>query len=91
MRRFRWVLPLMTFWFVLPVEVMAQEPDAAGRQPYRPWDISGGVAIRFGEHDDVVVPLGAWTAEVGHYWTAHLKTSVAVATAGQRNYVGLAY
>src|SRR5215467_862639 len=90
MRRFRWVLPLMTFWFGLPVAAMAQQPDAV-KQPYRPWDISGGVTIRFGQHDDAVVPAGAWTAEVGRYWTAHLKTSVTVATSGQNNYSGIVY
>jgi len=91
MRRLRWVLPLMTLWFVLPVEATAQQPDAAARPLYRPWDISGGATIRFGEHDDAVVPLGAWTADFGRYWTAHLKTSVTVATAGQSNYRGIVY
>src|SRR5262249_61873472 len=91
MRRFGWVLPLMTFWFGLPVQAMAQQPDAAARPVYRPWDISGGATIRFGEHDDAVVPLGAWTADVGRYWTAHFKTSVTVATAGQSNYGGISY
>jgi hypothetical protein len=74
-----------------PAGARAQPPDVGARQPYRAWDISGGAAIRFGAHDDGVVPHGAWTAEVGRYWTSHLKTSVAVSTAGQENYVATAF
>ena len=91
MRRLRWVLTLVTLCLGLPVEARAQQLDAALKQPYRPWDISGGVTVRFGERDDAVVPAGAWTAEVGRYWTGHLKTSVTVATAGQSNYRGFVY
>src|SRR6185369_14805921 len=75
----------------LPAVASAQQLPAFGGQRYRPWDVSGGFTVRFGEHDDAVVPVGAWTAEVGRYWTSHLKTSVAIATAGQRNYGGGTY
>jgi hypothetical protein len=84
MRRFRWVLSLLAL--SLPVEAIAQQPGTALSEPYRKWDIGGGVALRFGQQDDAVVPAGAWTAEFGRYWTAHIKTSVAVMTAGQTTY-----
>jgi hypothetical protein len=82
----RWMLPAAVL--ALPAGAQAQQTDVTARQLYRGWDISGGAAIRFGEHNDAVVPLGAWTAEIGRYWTSHLKTSWAVSTAGQENYGG---
>lgn len=88
MRITRWLV--VAALFALPSLARAQHSDAP-RQSYRPWDISGGATLRFGEHDDAVVPLGAWTAELGRYWTPHLKTSVAVTTAGQRRFVSDVY
>ena len=74
------------FWLLivvlaLPVDALAQPK----------WDAGGGIGIRFGAKDDEVVPLGAWSAGVSRYWTAHLKTSVDVSTAGQTTYVGSSY
>jgi hypothetical protein len=64
----------------LPAEAIAQTASAGDSQPFRKWDIGGGLNIRFGDNQDAVVPVGAWTADVGRYWTPHLKTSVAVMT-----------
>jgi hypothetical protein len=88
--RAKWLWIAAAAVLALPVPARAQPLDAAAavREPYRAWDVSGAATLRLGEHDDAVVPLGAWTAEVGRYWTAHLKTSVTVTTAGQRNYIG---
>lgn len=71
----------------LPAGVGAQTLDS-GPQPYRKWDLGGGLGIRFGETADAVVPGGSWNAEVGRYWTSHLKTSVGLMTAGQTSYPG---
>jgi len=84
MRRIRWVMALVVL--TLPAEAIAQ-PAVAFTEPYRKWDIGGGIALRFGDND-AVVPAGAWTAEFGRYWTAHVKTSVSVMTAGQTTYAG---
>jgi hypothetical protein len=81
MGRIRWVLALMAL--SLPVEAIAQQPGPLFREPYRKWDIGGGAALRFSQQADAVVPGGAWTGEFGRYWTSHIKTSVAVTTAGQ--------
>jgi hypothetical protein len=83
MRKTRWLVVAAVF--ALPGLARAQTAGA-DRQPYRSWDISAGATIRFGENNDAVVPLGAWTAELGRYWTPHLKTSIAATTAGQRNF-----
>ena len=44
-----------------------------------------------GNTQDAVVPLGGWNAELGRYWTAHLKSSIGVTTAGQTIYSGYSY
>jgi hypothetical protein len=80
-----WVL-LATL--ALPQLALAQESGSVSGQPVRRWDAGGGVGIRFGQTADVVVPAGDWSAEVGRYWTAHIKTSLAVATAGEPVYSG---
>jgi hypothetical protein len=67
---------------MLPAEAMAQSPTMS-LEPLPMWDVGGTLNIRFGQEDDSVIPLGAWTAEVGRYWTPHVKTSFAIATAGQ--------
>jgi hypothetical protein len=85
MSKARWVL-LALAW-ALPAEAMAQTAPTAAN-PFRKWDIGGTLAIRFGEKDDAVIRAGAWTAELGRYWTPHVKTSFAVMTAGQKTYDG---
>jgi hypothetical protein len=75
---------------VLPSAAMAQQPGPL-REAYRPWDIGGSLAIRFGESDDAVVPQGSWLVEVGRYWTPHFRTSVAVMTARQETYGASVY
>jgi hypothetical protein len=70
----------------LPLNASAQEVGASSGEPFRKWDLDGGVNLRFGDHDDTVVPLGAWTADFGRYWTPHLKTSVAVMTTRRDTY-----
>jgi hypothetical protein len=77
-------LVLLALAWALPAEAIAQTPTAAN--PFRKWDIGGTLAIRFGEKDDAVIPAGAWTAELGRYWTPHVKASFAVMTAGQKTY-----
>ena len=84
---------MKNFWLLvvvllLPAAGSAQQAGTPPPQPYRTWDAGGGVGIRFGETRDSVVPLGAWRAEVTRYWTAHLKTSIDVTTAGQTIYTG---
>jgi hypothetical protein len=74
----------------LAADASAQEKGAAA-EPFRKWDIGGGVNIRFGENRDAVVPAGAWTADLGRYWTPHIKTSLAVMTARQDTYVDDVY
>ena len=81
-----WAVALLAL--TLPAEAIAQTGFAGDSQPYRKWDIGGGLNIRFGDNQDAVVPLGAWTADVGRYWTPHLRTSVAVMTTRQEVYGG---
>src|SRR5215470_1824209 len=69
----------------LPAEAIAQTAIAGDSRPFRKWDIGGGLNLRFGDDQDTVVPRGAWTADIGRYWTPHLKTSVAVMTTRQEN------
>src|SRR5262245_47158951 len=76
-----WVLLMLTL--ALPAQAIAQQGASESHPPFRKWDTGGGVGIRFGEGDDAVVRGITWMAEAGRYWTAHLKTSVAVTTAGQ--------
>ncbi len=87
MKRF-WLLIVV---LALPATALAQQPGGETAGLYRKWDAGGGMGIRFGAKDDVVVPLGAWSAGVSRYWTAHVKTSVDVMTAGQETYVGSSY
>jgi hypothetical protein len=70
----------------LPIDAFAQQSGSASDQLFRKWDAGGGVGIRFGSTDDIVVPLGDWNAEAGRYWTAHIKTSLGVATTGETVY-----
>jgi hypothetical protein len=88
MSRTRWVL--LALALASPAEAMAQTAPTAAN-PFRKWDIGGTLAIRFGEKDDAVIPAGAWTAELGRYWTSHVKASFAVMTAGQTTYGGSGY
>jgi len=81
-----WALMVMTL--AIPAGAMAQTAGPSASQPIRRWDIGGGAALRFGEHVDGVVPHGAWAADVGRYWTPHLKTSIAVMTTGQETWAG---
>jgi hypothetical protein len=70
----------------LPAAATAQPIQPRASEPFRKWDVGGGVTIRFGETNDRVNPAGSWVAEAGRYWTPHLKASVVVTTAGQHNY-----
>jgi hypothetical protein len=85
MRKTRWVLLVLAL--ALPAEAIAQT-TAPTAISFRKWDLGGTLAIRFGENDDAVIPLGAWTAELGRYWTPNFKISAAVMTAGQITYGG---
>jgi hypothetical protein len=80
----RWMV--LTAVLALPLNANAQELGASSGEPFRKWDVGGGVNLRFGAHDDTVVPNGAWTADFGRYWTPHLKTSMAVMTTRQDSY-----
>jgi len=82
---------LLVVTLLLPATGSAQSAGAPSPQPYRMWDAGGGVGFRFGETQDAVVSAGAWHAEVNRYWTAHLKTSIDVTTAGQTIYTGSTY
>jgi hypothetical protein len=84
MSKTRWVL--LSLALTLPAQAIAQPAAPTAREPFRKWDIGGTVAIRFGEKDDPVIPAGAWTADLGRYWTPNFKTSVAAMTAGQTTY-----
>jgi hypothetical protein len=77
---------LVLFAFALPVRAAAQAADPSGNQPFRKWDVSGGLSLRFGEREDAVVPPAAWMAEASRYWTPHVKTSFAVMTTRQSVY-----
>ena len=89
MKRVRWLITAAVL--SLPTVAAAQQIDTSSADRFRKWDVGGGVGIRFGETDDAVVPHGSWMAEGGRYWTPHLKTSVAVTTAGQEVYGGYSY
>jgi hypothetical protein len=82
----RWMLPAAVL--ALPVDASAQHAGVSTEEPFRKWDIGGGLNIRFGDNQDTVVPAGAWTADFGRYWTPHLKTSIAVMTTRQEGYGG---
>jgi hypothetical protein len=82
----RWTLPAAVL--ALPLNASAQHADVSTGEPFRKWDIGGGLNIRFGDNRDAVVPIGAWTADFGRYWTPHLKTSIAVMTTRQEGYGG---
>jgi len=89
MKRVRWLMAAAVL--TLPTVAAAQQIDTSPRDRFRKWDVGGGVGIRFGSTDDAVLPLGSWMAEGGRYWTPHLKTSIAVMTAGQDTYVSSSY
>ena len=72
----------------LPVAAAAQQFDNSTHEPYRRWDVGAGVGLRIGETDDTVVPPGMWLAEVGRYWTPHVRTVFTATTAGQQSYGG---
>jgi len=71
---------------LLTRQLSAQTVNSVAPSPYRAWDAIGGVGLRFGNQEDAVVPGGDWDVEVGRYWTAHLKTSIGLSTAGQEIY-----
>jgi hypothetical protein len=73
---------------LMSAEAFAQVAAPALEAPFRKWDVIGGVGVRFGEEEDVVVPTGEWNAELGRYWTPHLKTSIALTTTGGGVYGG---
>jgi opacity protein-like surface antigen len=74
----------------LPALASAQQVDRFA-EPFRKWDLGGGLGIRFGESDDAVVPLVNWMAEGSRYWTPHFKTSILVTTGGQSSSYGYQY
>src|SRR5690242_1226472 len=74
----------------LPAFASAQQVNQLV-EPFRKWDLGGGLGIRFGERDDAVVPAGNWMAEGTRYWTPHVKTSLQVTTAGQTSSYGYQY
>src|SRR5436190_38954 len=73
---------------LVSTDALAQPPASPLETPFRKWDAIGGIGLRFGAQDDVVVPAGDWNAELGRYWTPHLKTSITVATTGEGSYSG---
>src|SRR6267154_1136287 len=85
MRTIRGVLILLAL--AIPIHAAAQPIGQMG-EPFRKWDAGGGLGIKFGETNDTVVPWGSWNAELGRYWTSHVKTTVGVMTAGQSTYAG---
>jgi hypothetical protein len=84
-------ISLFLLVIALPAVAAAQAIQPAAPEPFRKWDVGGGVTIRFGEYRDRVIPAGSWVAEAGRYWTPHLKASVLVMTAGQQTYGGFSY
>jgi hypothetical protein len=73
---------------LMSAEAFAQAAAPALEAPFRKWDVTGGIGLRFGDEDDVVVPTGEWNAELGRYWTPHLKTSLTLSTTGATEYGG---
>ena len=71
--------------------------DKSG-QPYRPWDLTIGTGFQFDDDTQAWVPRdfsydgwdGAWglQADVGHYWTSHLKTEASAALLTNREQYG---
>jgi hypothetical protein len=66
----------------------AQQVDARG-VPFRPWDAHAGVGLHFLDRLDGAAtgpvdsyedwqPSGAFTIDVGRYWTSHIKTEAGV-------------
>ncbi len=66
----------------VPARTYAQDAGTP-QQPYRKWDASAHLGILFAQQDDAVIRTATWSAALGRYWTPHLKTSVAIVTAGQ--------
>jgi len=56
----------------VPAHVFAQ-PALISREPYRKWDAGGVFEINWGES-------AGWSADLGRYWSPHLKTSLAIST-----------
>jgi hypothetical protein len=56
----------------VPAHVFAQ-PALISREPYRKWDVDGVFEINWGES-------AGWSADLGRYWSPHLKTSLAIST-----------
>jgi len=81
-------LLLLSLALALPATASAQQAET---HPFRHWDIGGGLNLRFGESEDPVIPHASWSAEGGHYWTPHLKTSIGVMTARQDVYGDYSY
>lgn len=76
---------------LVPLPVLAQADPAATTQPvFRKWDAGGSFGFRFieagGRDANALLPEGAWTLNIGHYWTLHFKTeaSVTLAAEGER-------
>jgi hypothetical protein len=73
---------------LMAAEAFAQVATSALETRFRKWDAIGGFGLRFGTEADVVVPAGEWNAELGRYWTPHLKTSITLTTSGGGVYCG---
>jgi hypothetical protein len=89
MRRVR--LLLTAVMLALPALASAQRVEHPPDEPFRKWDVGGGLGIRFGETGDAVIPAGNWIAEGSRYWTPHFTTSLLVTTAGQTSSDGYQY
>ena len=74
---------------VLSLAASAHAQQAPPSEPFRKWELGGALGFRLADNDDPVIPQGFWMAEAGRYWTAHIKTSVAVTTAGQTTFSGV--
>jgi hypothetical protein len=87
---------LRTAAWVLAATVLSAASASAqavegAESPYRHWDAGAELGLQFAGHSDPLVPLGQWSAEVGHYWTPHLKTTVEVNQVGDGYSFGGAY
>jgi len=77
---------LMVFTLLSAAVQTTAQPIGPASEPFRKWNVDGGVGVRFSQTDDAVIPHGNWDVEFGRYWTAHVKTSVGLMTAGQTTY-----